>query len=256
MELIDTHCHLMALEKTADLVIAAANHAHVKRMLNVGSIDGTRSAALAVKTADEYENVFAAVGIHPHDAKDYTTLEEIEPYLSHPKVVAIGETGLDFFRDWAPAERQRELFENSVKLALRYNKPLIIHSRDALEETLATLIRLHAEQVGGVFHCYSGDSTFAKRLRTLNFLVSFPGTVTFKKATSIHEAVKEIPLDQIMLETDCPYMAPEPYRGKPSEPAHVYEIACRIAELRQISIEEVADATTRNAEKLFGGLGI
>jgi TatD DNase family protein len=252
MDLIDTHCHLTALRhKSADDALAVAAAQNVTRVICVGSVEGTKSAHEAVALAQTHPNVWAAVGIHPHDAGSYTSVEEIAGHAKHPKVVALGETGLDFYRDWSPRDKQQILFENTIALAKECGKPLIIHCREALEETLATLIRCHAEEVGGVFHCYSGDAAFAVKLHELNFLVSFPGSITFKQAGAIREAAAKIPLSQIMLETDCPYMAPEPLRGKPSEPAHVYHIAKKLAEVRGLTIEEIAKATTENAVRLF-----
>lgn len=251
MELVDSHCHLMALDKPVGDVLSTAEAAGVRTLINVGSINGTQSAYQAVQTAEKFPQIFAAVGIHPHDAKDHVEVEELKPLAFHPRVVAIGETGLDFYRDWSPKDRQLELFKNTIRLALEVGKPLIVHCREALEETLETLRDFGAGQVGGVFHCYSGDTEFAGRLRSLNFIVSFPGTVTFKNAHRVQEAAAAIPLEQIMLETDCPYMAPEPYRGMSSEPAHVRQIAEKIAELKNLDLETVARVTTGNARRLF-----
>lgn len=253
MELVDTHCHLTALtHRPLDQIFADADRNHVTRMICVGAIDGTTSAREAVLLAEQYPQVWATVGIHPHDAESFTSIDELTRHVSHPKVVAVGETGLDFFRDWAPRDKQRILFENSVALAKTCKKPLIIHCRDALEDTIEVLIKLKAEEVGGVFHCYAGDAEFARRLRDLNFLVSFPGTLTFKKASALRETAAAIPLEQIVVETDCPYMAPEPYRGKPSEPMHVYHVAEKLAEVKDLTLEEVAAATTENAVRMFG----
>ncbi len=251
-ELIDTHCHLTLLThlSTEEALQNAASRL-VTRVICVGSVQGIKSAPEAVSLAQKHANVWAAIGIHPHDAGDFTSLDQIRHLAEHPRVVAIGETGLDFFRDWSPRENQQSLFESSVELAKECGKPLIIHCREALEETISILQRLKAEQVGGVFHCYAGDVEFAKKLRDINFLVSFPGSLTFKKAQVLQETAAHIPLDQIMLETDCPYMAPEPYRGKPSEPAHVHEIAQKLAQLKDLTFEEVATATSANAERLF-----
>lgn len=251
-ELIDTHCHLTAIDESAlPGVFHNAEQCGVKRMLCVGAGDGTTSAEKAVRLAEQFPFVVASVGIHPHDALAEERLSVIEGLLSHPKVVAIGETGLDFFRDWAPKEKQLSLFQNTIELAKKFNKPIIIHCRDAVSEVIKMLRSCHAETVGGVFHCYSETAEIAKQLLELNFLVSFTGNITFKKSQALREAARDIPLDQIMLETDSPYMAPEPFRGKPSEPMHVYQVALRLAEIKGVSIEEVARVTTNNAVKLF-----
>jgi TatD DNase family protein len=253
MQLIDTHCHLTSLEhQPLDTILANANRCGVNRFVCIGASDGIASAAAAVALAAEHDSIWASIGIHPHDAGDYQTLDLLTPLFEHPCVRAIGETGLDFFRDWAPVEAQRTLFRASIETAISIKKPLIIHCRDAATETLQTLIDLKAEQVGGVFHCYAEDATFAKKLRDINFLVSFTGNLTFKKAHALREAAAAIPLEQIMLETDCPYMAPEPFRGSPSEPMHVYQIALKLAEIKGITLEEVAKRTSSNAERFFG----
>lgn len=253
MELVDTHCHLNLLEhRPLEQIIADALTHRVTRMLCVGATDGIHSAKVAVDLAERIPEVWASIGIHPHDAGTHRSIEGLEEHLSHPRVVAVGETGLDFYRDWAPQDAQRELFINTIGLAKKHKKPLIIHCRDAQDETLEILKKHKAEEVGGVFHCYPSDAVFAAKLREINFLVSFTGILTFKKATALKEAARQIPLEQIMLETDCPYMAPEPFRGQPSEPMHVARIAEVLAEIKGIPVEEVAKATTENAQRLFG----
>jgi TatD DNase family protein len=252
MELIDTHCHLTG--KTRDYleqVIENAENANVKRMVCIGASGGVESAGLAVELSENYSNIWATIGIHPHDAGDWTSVKEIEQFADHPRVVAIGETGLDFFRDWAPKENQVKLFENTIALARDIKKPLVIHCREARKETFAILKEQKADLIGGVFHCYSEDAEFAKRLLDFNFKVSLTGSLTFKKALALQETAKVIPLTQIMLETDTPYMAPEPYRGGESEPAHVREVAVMLAALKAISVEEVAEATTNTALEFF-----
>ena len=253
MELIDTHCHLNFLDK-AYLPQAFKNAAEhmVTKMLCVGAGEGTKSAKDAISLAEENSSVWASVGIHPNDASQGETLAEFESTAEHPRVVAIGETGLDFFRDNSRAECQETLLQDSIALAKNSRKPLIIHCRNAEEQTLAILEKCNAKEVGGVFHCYSASLDFAKKLEQVNFLVSFTGILTFKKADALRETVREIPLSRILLETDAPYMAPEPFRGKPSEPMHVYYIAKKIAEIKDISLEEVARETSENAERLFG----
>ncbi len=253
MELIDTHIHLDFDQYDPDRkeLFARAHAASVNRMITIGAGGGIASTLRAISLAEENQFVWASVGVHPHDAGHEISLKEIRSLAAHPKVVAIGETGLDFFRDWSPIDRQREWFKAQIDISKELSKPLIIHSREAGEEAIATLIREGADAVGGVFHCYSEDAAFAKRLMEINFLISITGTVTFKKADKLRNIVKEIPLEQIMVETDGPYMAPEPYRGARSESAHVVEIARTIASIKEISFEEVCRVTTENAERLF-----
>ncbi len=254
MELVETHAHLYALSQddSVDTYIARAKSCGVSRFVCVGASDGTQSARTAIDIAERFPEVYATIGVHPHDADEYQSLEEIEQLLEHPKAVAVGETGLDFFRDWADFDKQRSLFEASISVAKNCSKPIVIHSRDARDECFETLKRLGADAVGGVFHCYSEDAEFAKKLRDINFLVSLTGVITFKKAHGLRETARAIPLEQIMLETDCPYMAPEPFRGKQSEPMHVLKIAEKLAEIKEISLEDVARVTTSNAERIFG----
>ncbi|RMG43898.1 MAG: TatD family deoxyribonuclease [Candidatus Dadabacteria bacterium] len=253
MELFDTHTHLDAPEFDADRekVIERALAAGVTRLLNVGASRNLDSARDSIKLAEKYDFIYASVGVHPHDAGaelDFNTLQEL---ATHPRVVAIGETGLDFYRDWSPRNSQYEWFKKQIKLALEVNKPLIIHSRETAKECFELLVDLGADAVGGVFHCYPADSSFAAKLREINFMVSFPGILTFKNAKDLQKAAEEIPLSQIMLETDAPYLAPVPYRGKRCESAFVVETAKKLAELKGIPLEDVARITTENALCFF-----
>ncbi len=253
MELIDSHCHLTSLtHDSLEAILARAHGAAVTRMVSIGASDGLDSAPAAVALAERYPSVWASVGIHPHDAGKTREVETLAALAKHPRVVAIGETGLDFFRDWAPVEAQYDLFERTIAFAKAMQKPLIIHSRSAGQECFETLQRCGARDVGGVFHCYAEDSEFAKRLVDLNFIVSFPGSLTFKSAEALRDTARAIPLEQIMLETDAPYMAPEPFRGKPSEPAHVRTIAERMALVKGCAVEEIAAVTTATAMRFFG----
>lgn len=250
--LCDTHCHLLSLEhKPIEDIISDSIKNNVSIMLCIGLQSVERSAQEAFEFVCNYDFIWAALGVHPHDAGEYLDIDFLEPLISKEKVVGIGETGLDFFRDWSPFENQKMLFRNTIALAKNLRKPLIIHSRDALDETVEIIRQTKAKEVGGVFHCYSGEAELAKELADLNFLVSFPGTLTFKNAHRLRETAKQIPIEQIMLETDCPYMAPEPDRGKPSEPKHVLNIALKLADVKQMTLEEVAKATTANAKRLF-----
>jgi TatD DNase family protein len=253
IEIIDTHCHLDSepFELDRDEVIRRATEAGVTRLITIGTGGGLSGASRAIALAESYPMVWATVGVHPHNADSALDLSLIETLAQHEKVVAIGETGLDFFRDWAPIEAQHQIFEVQIAIARKSKKPLIIHSRDAAVAALDTLIRHHAADVGGVFHCFSEDAEFAERLREINFRVSFPGQLTFKKAHQVREVCRAIPLEQILVETDAPYLAPEPYRGKRCEPAFVVETTKMLAQIKGLSLEEVAAITTRNALTLF-----
>ncbi len=251
LELIDTHCHLTAInEQQLSVVLDNAAKCSVTRFITIGAGVGSASGQKAVALTERFSNIWASVGVHPHDAGK-AKMSELASLVTHSKVVAIGETGLDFFRDWAPKHEQEACFRETITLAKKIGKPIIIHCRDAREEVWKILVEENGEQVGGVFHCFSEDEDFAAKVCEMNFRVSFTGNITFKKAERLREAVKKIPLTQILLETDTPYMAPEPFRGKPSEPMHVYTVAQCIANIKGLTIDEVAGVTTANARELF-----
>jgi TatD DNase family protein len=256
--LIDSHTHLdfEVFDTDRDEVILRAMQAGVTRLLTVGAgggggSTGLRSAYRAVLLAEKHPGVFASVGVHPHDASADFNGDELETLSRHPKVIAIGETGLDYFRNSAPVEDQRRVFRSQIELALKAKKPLIIHSREAGEECLATLTELGAEAVGGVFHCFSESAGFAVALAKLNFKVSFPGTLTFKKADALRSVAAAIPLTQILVETDAPYMAPEPFRGKRCESSFVTEVARCLSHIKGITYEECCSQLTKNTLSLF-----
>jgi TatD DNase family protein len=253
VELFDSHTHLDSEEFRADHreVIERALAHGVTHMVTVAAGGGLESAARVQTLVEAHASIWGTAGVHPHDAEAALDLDALAKFAAHPKVVAIGETGLDFYRDLSPRPLQEEWFRVQVELALRLNKPLIIHSREAGRECLAILRELKAEQVGGVFHCYSEDAAFAGELAGINFLISVPGSVTFKNARLLQEAVREIPLSQMMLETDAPYLAPVPYRGKRCESSHIVETAKAVAALKGLSFEEVAEQTTRTALSFF-----
>ena len=251
--LTDTHCHLYSLEhKTPDDAIRDAVNVGVNRMICIGAGHGLESADKAIALAGKHEEVYAVVGVHPHDANVGVSVNQLVHYFNHPKVLAIGETGLDFFRDWSPFDEQRRVFIETIGVARELKKPLVIHCRDAEEETLRLLKQERASEVGGVFHCYGGTAAFAAQVAEINFLISLTGMITFKKADELRAEVAKIPLEQIMLETDCPYMAPEPFRGKPSEPAHVAQIAECLAKIKGVSIGNVSEVTEATVSKFFG----
>ncbi len=253
LELCDSHAHIDSREFDTDReeVIARARDTGVTRIIAVGPSDGIESSRRAAALARTHEGIWAAVGIHPHDVAGAFSCDELRELAMDEKVVALGETGLDFYRDWSPFDLQEKHFRRQIELALEIKKPLIIHSRQAGEKCLAILKEHHAENVGGVFHCYSEDAAFARKLADINFLVSFPGAITFKNARSTREAAKAIPLDQILIETDAPFLAPAPYRGKRCESAFILETAKTLAQVKGLPLEEVAAETTKNAVKLF-----
>lgn len=251
MEFVDSHTHLdfEAFDADREEVIQRALAAGVTRLVNIGA--GFKEQQAAVKLAEQYPFIWAVTGMHPASCNFELDEEWLKRSAQHPRVVGLGETGLDFYWDETPRERQYEWFEAHIRVACELRKPLVIHSRLAGKECLEVLSRTSAREVGGVFHCYSENADFEKKLRDLNFYVSFPGPVTFKKAHDVREAVSQIPLERMLIETDSPYLAPEPYRGKRCESAYVVHTAKMIAQVKGVSLQEVADVTTNNAIKLF-----
>lgn len=253
MEFFDSHTHLDSPEFDMDReeVIKRAYDRGVHYILNVGSGYGSKSAEQAIRLAGQYDFIWASTGIHPHDAETDMDPEKLKEFAQHEKVVAVGETGLDFFKNWSPFDLQEKWFRIQIDIALAVNKPLIIHSREAGEKCISILKEYNISSIGGVFHCYPENAVFAEKLHEINFKVSFPGTLTFKKAEKVREAAREIPLEQILIETDAPYMAPVPHRGKRCESSFVADTAAMLAEVKNLPLEEVARATTRNAKELF-----
>lgn len=254
--LIDSHCHLDRLDLTpygGDLsgAIAHARSEGVEHMLCV-SIDLEHWPAMR-ETVAPFEDVSISVGVHP-DAQDVRepTVDELVHLAAQPRVVAIGETGLDYFHGQGDLEWQRQRFRVHIRAAREAGKPLIIHSRQAKEDTLRILAEEQADAVGGVMHCFAEDWDMAQRSMELGFYISFSGIVTFRNAESLREVAKRLPLERMLIETDSPYLAPVPNRGKPNEPAWVSLVARQIAELRSVDFETVARATTDNYRRLFG----
>lgn len=251
--LIDTHTHLDFDRYDADRedVIVRAQEANVAAMLTIG-IDYNTSLA-AIKIAEQHRNIFASVGVHPHDAKDMTDeqFEELRDLLRHPRVKAIGEVGLDYHYDYSPRDVQRRVFRQFLDLSLDTQMPLIIHTREADEDILALLRDKARTGWRGVFHCFSGDANMAKRVLELGFFISFTGNITFKNSRSVH-VMRNVPLEKLMLETDSPFMAPIPHRGKRNEPAYVELVARKVAEVKEIPLPQVMQQTTQNAIDLFG----
>lgn len=259
--LIDTHAHLdmSRFQDDREAAIERARQARVGGIINVG-ID-LESSRRAVRLAAEYGPVHAAVGIHPHYARrlDGAAIESLREMAQQPKVVAIGEIGLDFFRDLAPRDLQMRAFQAQLALAAALSKPVIVHDRDAHGEILHTLeswaAELHSSPLAGrmgVLHTFSGDLAMAERAMAIGFYLSISGPVTYQDEERLPEIVRAVPLDRLLVETDSPYLPPHPYRGQRNEPAYVCLVAERVAELRGISLTTLADATTANARHLFG----
>jgi TatD DNase family protein len=253
--LVDTHCHLdpQYFPDGPDEAMARAEASGVRGFVVVGVGDDLTPALAAVALAGRMPRVGAAIGIHPHDALTWTPAiqEELASLAAKPEVVAVGEIGLDYHYEKAPREAQRAVFARLVGLAREVEKPIVIHTREAASDTLDVLESEGAREVGGVIHCFSEDKAFATRALDLGFDLSFSGIVTFKNARSVQEVAAWAPLDRILVETDSPYLAPVPLRGKPCEPAYIVHTARRVAELRGTTLEALAMATTANAERRF-----
>ncbi|MFJ5672790.1 TatD family hydrolase [Bacillus safensis] len=251
--LFDTHAHLNAEQYNEDLeqVIERAKSEKVEKIVVVGFDRPTITRAMEL--IEEYDFIYAAIGWHPVDAIDMTDedLAWIKDLSQHEKVVAIGEMGLDYYWDKSPKDVQKEVFRRQIALAKEVNLPIVIHNRDATEDVMTILKEEGAAEVGGIMHCFTGSLETAKACMEMNFYISFGGPVTFKNAKKPKEVVKEIPSDKLLIETDCPYLTPVPFRGKRNEPSYVKYIAEQIAELREISFEELAELTTKNAKKVF-----
>ncbi len=273
MILIDSHCHIDGerFDADRDEVVKRAKDVGVVTMLNVGTGDPhSDDFRRAVAVADKYENVFASVGVHPHDAKLYDDKAEnhlIELVKSSEKIIAWGEIGLDFFYDHSPRDVQREVFRRQVRTAKGLNLPIIVHSRDANEETVQILTEEYSEQTengelktengeakfrGGIMHCFGGTPEMAAELMKLGFLISFAGNVTFPKAENLREAAKAVPLDRLLIETDCPFLTPVPLRGKRNEPSFVVHTAKFLADFYGVEFEALATRTTQNFLEFFG----
>ncbi|HRH01078.1 MAG TPA: TatD family hydrolase [Polyangiaceae bacterium] len=251
--LVDTHCHLdpQYLPGGSDDVLARARAAGVRGFVTIGVGSDASAAREAVSLAESRPDVAATVGVHPHDATslDDALCAELEQLARRPSVVAVGEIGLDYHYDRSPRDAQRATFARLIALARAVAKPIVVHTRSAPADTLDLLEAEGARDVGGIIHCFSEDRAFAARALDLGFDLSFSGIVTFKSAASVHDVAAWAPADRVLVETDSPYLAPVPFRGKPCEPAHLVHTARRVAELRGLSIEALARLTTENAER-------
>jgi TatD DNase family protein len=254
---IDSHAHLEGKRFDADRpeALARAREAGVRMLLTVGQVgDSWDSMNASMALAEANDDVVTSVGLHPHDAKyfDEANAGRMAETARHPKVVAWGECGLDFYYDNSPRDAQRSAFRAQVRLARAAGLPVIIHSRDAADETLEILRDENGtEPASGVFHCFSYDVDVGRAVVDLGMYVSFSGIVTFPGAPEVQKAALELPLDRILIETDCPFLAPVPFRGRRNEPAFVAAVAAKIAELRELTVEQVAAATSSNFYRLF-----
>ncbi len=252
--IVDTHAHLTykGLVEDVDGVVARARGEGVGAIITIG-IDAADSVR-AVEIAKRYDDVWAAVGVHPHDTEKVTQgeLNELAKLAEDPKVVAWGETGLDYFRDHSPRDVQRKWFRIQAAMAREQGLPLVVHDREAHDEVLKVLEPETKKGLRGVMHCFSGDVEFAGKVLDLGFNISIPGTVTYPKNTMLKDVVRAVPLERCMLETDCPFLSPQKYRGKKNEPAYIIHTAREVAELKGLGVEDVARITTRAAAELFG----
>jgi TatD DNase family protein len=255
---VDSHAHIDGPDYDADRdeVIARARAAGVAAILNVGTGD-PHSGVLerAVEVAERYEGVYAAIGVHPHDARlfDERAAERLQRLVrASARVLAWGEVGLDYHYDHSPRDVQREVFIAQLRLARTARVPVIIHTRAADEDTMAILRAEWADaDVGGIMHCFGGDWPLAQTALELGFLISFAGNVTFKNAEPLRDIARRVPLEQLLVETDCPYLTPVPYRGRRNEPARVVETARVVADLHGLDVNDFAHATSRNFARLF-----
>jgi TatD DNase family protein len=256
--LIDSHCHLDSDQFDADReqVIERALAAGVEHMVTIGTGDGPPDLEAGIRLADRYPYFYATVGVHPHDASKATdeTLHDLASLLTHPRVVALGEIGLDYHYDFSPKDTQKAVFIEQMRIARDASKPIIIHTREAWRDTLALLTEHWAPTgLGGIMHCFSGGTEEAQQALALGFYLSFGGILTFPKAVNIQEAAKQAPADRILIETDAPYLAPVPRRGKRNEPAYMVETARKLAGLRGESFESIVATTTANFRRLCLG---
>ncbi len=255
--LIDSHCHLdgKAFDADRDGVLDAAREAGVEAFLAIGTGDGPPDLACAVRLAAAYPDVYATVGVHPHDAAKAQSgyLDELRRLAADPKVLAVGEIGLDYHYDFSPRETQKRIFVEQLALAEEIRKPIIIHTREAWDDTL-DMLRAHwaPAGLGGVMHCFSGNTEQALASLELGFHISFAGMVTFRRSDELRETAKRIPVDRLLVETDSPYLTPEPHRKiRRNEPRFVVETAKRLAEVRGEDFDALAAATTANFGRLF-----
>ena len=253
MKFIDTHAHYNDenFKGIEDETIKKCIDAGVDRIINVGY--DVPSSIRSIELSNKYEQIYAAIGIHPHDVDNFTAKDVLDVYNTYynQKIVAIGEIGLDYYYDNSPREVQKEWFKKQIELANELKLPIIIHDRDAHQDTFEIIKNTKSPEIGCVLHCYSGNVELAKEYVKMGCYISIPGTVTFKNNKKTREVAKEIPLEYLLIETDSPYMAPEPHRGKRNDPSLVAFVADKIAQEKGISYEKVCEATKENAKRLF-----
>jgi len=253
MELVDTHAHLdfPRFDKDRKEVIKRAIDGGVKIIVNIGS--SMTSSRNSVELSRRYNEIYSVVGIHPHNADSFNlnVSKKLKSLSENKKVVAIGEIGLDFHYDNSPREKQKQAFRAQLRLAKSLDLPVVIHTRDADEETLEILKEENADKIGGIMHCFASDKKMAREILDLGFYIAFGGLITFKNLNNLREVVKEVPINKILVETDAPYLTPDPYRGKRNEPLYVKYVAEKIAEIKGLSKEEIAKKTTQNAKKVY-----
>lgn len=251
--IFDSHAHYNSNRFSEDLdeVLSSMQENNVGYIMNACS--AVEEFPDIKKIIEKYPFVYGSAGVHPHDTEDMNehSIEAIEEFSKHPKIKAIGEIGLDYYYDNSPRDLQRYWFARQLELAIKLNMPVIIHDRDAHKDTMDILKAHDIKSVGGVFHCYAGSSEMAKEVLDLNMYIAFGGALTFKNALRPVEVAKTVPIDRIVIETDCPYLTPEPHRGKRNSSLYIHYVAEKIAEIKNISVEEVIQKTTENAKKCF-----
>jgi TatD DNase family protein len=252
--LIDTHTHLddARYNEDREAMISRAREAGIGAFVTIGCDLATSRAAVAL--ANQHDFVYASIGVHPHEVKHISDdwYDEFRRLVKNKKVVAYGEIGLDYHYNHSPPKEQRQRFREQIQLARELNLPVIIHTREAQDDTIAILKEEKASEIGGVFHCFSGDAWLAKDALDLGFYLSFSGILTFQNATMLRDIAKNTPLDRVLIETDCPYLTPVPHRGKRNEPAYVTHVAKQLAAIHpELSLEQIEQHTTENAKRLF-----
>ncbi len=254
--LVDSHCHLddPQFDPDRDAVIGRARAAGVERLLAIGTGKGPPDLEAGLRLAEAYDFIHATAGVHPHDAAKATaeTFGKLADLLRHPKVVGVGEIGLDYHYDFSPRETQRDVFITQLRIAREAGKPVIIHTREAWDDTIRLLLDHWDPGLHGIMHCFPGGPEEAETVLAMGFYVSFSGVVTFPKALKVQAAARTVPREHLLVETDAPYLAPVPHRGRRNEPAWVVATARKLAELRGESFEEIAAATTQSFLRLFG----
>ena len=254
--LIDSHAHIQGDDYADEIetIIDRARHAGVEEIIVVGGAGEMSSNTAAIALAESHPNLYATVGMHPHDAKEVgdQDLQKLKELTRNRKVIAVGESGLDYYYDHSPREVQRRVFAQFIRLARETALPIVVHERDAAQDAAQLLRSEGAGSLRGVIHCFTGDARAAREYLGLGFYLSFSGIITFKNAGALRQVAREAPLERILIETDSPYLTPVPYRGRRNEPAYVRFVAETVAQVKDISFDDVARVTTENVRNLFG----